>query len=483
MSEVPGLERSRPNSPDAERGLVACLLLDDEGQVATRCLEEGLRPEAFYTPALQLIYAAYMSLLEEGRGLDMVTINERLTESGDAEQTGGFPALTRISMAVETTAHARAWIKLVRDRWLQRQQIRLLEDALEAAWQPSLDFRGSRDAVLPMLTELNGLANQEFGVKLTEVTSRIVEETRAELAGEVVTRDRSRVIPIGLSTADQWLTPLNPMEQDFLVVLCGKKSVGKSALARQIARSALWHEGKKTVLGFLLETTRYMWVRQMAGAFAPIDVSQPMDVVRAQRDGEVRLERFRQAVSFLDEIAEERMFLFEDIVYLDDMLAKADLIVRRTGRVDLIIVDYLQLVQLQEREGQRYQELERITQSFKQLAKRLQCPLLLLAAVNLSGSVRESGGAEYDADRIWLLEQPLNDQNDTEQREKIYGPDGTERGRQKYAITLKQTKARDKPRGQVWVNFWPELVKFTAPPSKKGRSKKQVEIDDGEFAY
>ena len=115
MSEVPGLERSRPNAPDAERGLVACLLLDDEGLVATRCLEEGLRPEAFYTPALQLIYAAYMSLLEEGRGLDMVTINERLTESGDAEQTGGFPALTRISMAVETTAHARAWIKLVRD--------------------------------------------------------------------------------------------------------------------------------------------------------------------------------------------------------------------------------------------------------------------------------------------------------------------------------------------------------------------------------
>ena len=158
MSEVPGLERSWPNAPDAERGLVACLLLDDEGQVATRCLEEGLRPEAFYTPALQLIYAAYMSLLEEGRGLDMVTINERLTETGGAEQTGGFPELTRISMAVETTAHARAWIKLVRDRWLQRQQIRLLEDALEAAWQPALDFRGSRDAVLPMLTELNGLA-------------------------------------------------------------------------------------------------------------------------------------------------------------------------------------------------------------------------------------------------------------------------------------------------------------------------------------
>ena len=96
---------------------MACLLLDDEGQVATRCLEEGLRPEAFYTPALQLIYAAYMSLLEEGRGLDMVTINERLTETGGAEQTGGFPELTRISMEVETTAHARAWIKLVRDRW------------------------------------------------------------------------------------------------------------------------------------------------------------------------------------------------------------------------------------------------------------------------------------------------------------------------------------------------------------------------------
>ena len=77
----------------------------------------------------------------------------------------------------------------------------------------------------------------------------------------------------------------------------------------------------------------------------------------------------------------------------------------------------------------------------------------------------------------------MKDQNDTEQREKIYGPDGTERGRQKYAETFQQTKARDKPRGQVWVNFWPELVKFTAPPSQKGRSKKQVEIDDRKFAY
>ena len=82
------------------------------------------------------------------------------------------------------------------------------------------------------------------------------------------------------------------------MVLSGKKSVGKSALARHIAQTALWHESKKTVLGFLLETTRYMWVRQLAGAFAPIDVSQPFDVVRAQRDGPARLERFRATRPF-----------------------------------------------------------------------------------------------------------------------------------------------------------------------------------------
>ena len=163
MNALATLERSWPSAPDAERGVIACLLCDERGEVATRCLEAGLRPEAFHIPKLQLIYAAYMSLVEDGRGTDMVTITERLVESGDAEEIGGFPELARISNAVETTAHARAWIKLVSDRWWQRQQIRLLISALDAAWQPSIDFQGSRDAVLPMLTELNGLANEEWG--------------------------------------------------------------------------------------------------------------------------------------------------------------------------------------------------------------------------------------------------------------------------------------------------------------------------------
>jgi replicative DNA helicase len=391
--------RLPPQNVEAERGVLGSLLLQNEtiDEVA-----EILQVQHFYSDSHQRIYSSIMSLHERGvRGIDAVTLHAELSKNNETEDVGGADYLHEILESVPNAAHARYYADIVRDKWIQRSLTYACSEILAECYEGSRDTEDvlatAEQRIFSILESQEHVDRMNLGDILLATFTRINE--RLEKEGAI------SGLPTGFTELDKLL---NGFQASELIILAARPSMGKTALACNIAE-AVAATGEPVLL-FSLEQSR-------------LELAERLLCIRAKVNGH------RLRGGELDEIEHDALMrasqeLSEYPMWIDDApgrtMAQIGAIARRLKRrsgLSLIIIDYLQLIEPEDKRAPREQQIALISRRLKFLSKEVEAPVIALAQLNRGvelredkrprlADLRESGSIEQDADVVAFLHRP-----------------------------------------------------------------------------
>lgn len=441
------LERALPNSSEAERAILGAILLDNS--LISQAIEQ-LKPEDFYVPSHRRIFVAMISLFERGSEINPILIGEELKKENALESVGGISFITNLTYGLPHSTNLLHYAKVVHGKFLLRQLIK----AANSITQEALAEEDDPEIILDSAERLI------FGLAEKEVKRGFVPAKR--VAGEVLERvqelEGRETLVTGLSTGfvdlDKMTSGLQPSD---LIIVAARPSMGKTSFALMLAENAAIYNG--AVVGiFSLEMSSESLVIRMLCSQGNIDAQR-------FRNGFLSRLEWSQMAKSLGILSEARIFV-DDTPGLGvlEMRAKARRLAAEQKKLDLIIVDYLQLMSgSAKRVESRQQEVSQISRELKGLAKELNVPLVALSQVSRApdsradhrpqlGDLRESGALEQDADVVAFIfreEQYLSAAHRQELPE--------ERRNMAEIIIAKQ---RSGPTGTVDLRFTPSSMRF-----------------------
>ena len=394
------LERVPPQNVEAERSVLGGVLLDPEA--ATKAIEI-LRPEDFYRPAHGKIFDAMITLFKKREPIDVMTVGEALTKSGDLDGVGGLAALTDLVDRTPSAANIEYYARIVLDKNILRQLIRASTDIAEDAFAASREADAILDAAEQRIFKISESRVSHGFMHIKD----ILKERFDEIQRVHETRESITGLASGFIDLDKYTAGFHP--SDF-VIIAGRPSMGKTSFALNIAQHVGLME-RKAVAVFSLEMSKELLVQRLLCAEAQVDAQR---VRRGYTDAK-DIERLTNAAGLLSEAP----------IFIDDTPAISTLEMRARARrlrsehdVSLVIIDYLQLARCSDRAENRQQEISSISRSLKALAKELSIPVVALSqlsrAVEARGGdrrpmlsdLRESGAIEQDADLVLFLYRP-----------------------------------------------------------------------------
>jgi replicative DNA helicase len=411
-------DRVPPNSEEAERGVLGSVLLDPM-KVMDLCIENQLSPESFYVPAHRVVFGVMLEMTKQGTVIDALTVAERIKSAGMLDGIGGSVYLDRLIDSTPTAAHAAYYIDIVRQKHLLRCVISCARDAENECYTAEQ----SADLVLGKVEQsFFDITEHQHGfmVNWTEAVKKTMDyvekilHTRRGLSG----------ISTGFGNLDKVLKGLRQSE---MIVLAARPSMGKTSLAMNIAENIAL--GAKTpdktsrpVGIFSLEMSQESLVLRMLCSHAGVSAFH-LSGGFAPKDDHAKLVN---AASVLSKAP----------IYLDDTAGLDILELRARARrmkkqhsIELIVVDYLQLLHSKEYERQgRQLETADISGNLKAMAKELKVPVLVLSQLNRApersegkprlSDLRDSGAIEQDADVVCLLRRPCRIEGDADHNDE-----------------------------------------------------------------
>lgn len=424
LSEMAGeapLRRELPQDIEAEQGLLGSILLDP-ARVLDICTAKGVVAEAFVEPSHRSIYAAITRLASKGQPVDGITVSNFLKGTGDLEAVGGVRALTELMDRTPTSAHAGYYAELVMEQYLRR----CILGAVREVEANVYDSSQSADYVLGMAEQTIlgiGEGRTKAGTSVDWRTS--VGETLSMLTRQLEHPGELSGIPTGFKALDNQLRGLHRGE---MIVLAARPSMGKTSLAMNIAEcvargrdimgrpfpSPDGRVKKRTVLVFSLEMPQMQLTTRMLCGIAGVSAREVEKGQFVKK--EVVLPLLRSAAKEL----QETPILCDDQGGLDVMELRARARhAHKRNPVELIVIDYLQLLSYREfaQQGQQVM-VAKISGEIKAMAKELNVPVLVLSQLSRNpeqrggdekpknSDLRDSGAIEQDADVILLLRRP-----------------------------------------------------------------------------
>jgi replicative DNA helicase len=436
------IDRLPPQSLESEQSVLGSILIERDAIVE---VAEFLRPADFYRDANGRVYAAMLELFERREPIDIVTVAETLERRGDLEAIGGRTYLSGLSNQTPTAVHAVQYARIVERKAVLRNLIGAAgriagigyEDPAEI--QEAIDraeaelFAVSERRVHAGFNPLRGLLHEAFD-RLDYLHSH-----RGEVSG----------VRTGFAELDTLTTGL---QRSDLVVLAARPSVGKTSLALNIAEHAAVHDGRSVGI-FSLEMSKEQLVLRLLSSVGDID-SQRL------RTGFLEDLDFNRVANAMTQLSEARMFI-DDTPNISTMelRTKARRLQAEAG-LDLVIVDYLQLMQATttSRDANRVQEVSEISRGLKALARELSVPVIALSQLSRQpemreskeprlSDLRESGAIEQDADLVmflWREKDRAQEDGDADVEE----------------INLHLAKHRNGPTGRIKLMFKKRQTRF-----------------------
>ncbi|MGE5735183.1 MAG: replicative DNA helicase [Acidobacteriota bacterium] len=434
---------SLPANVEAERSILGAILLDN---LAYNQAAEHLRPDDFSLDSHRRIYSRMVDLAESSRPIDMITLIEELERRKELEAIGDVGYVSGLVDGVPDRPSIEHYIRIVRDKALLRGLIHAANAAIaKAADQsdPAEDILNEAEATIFQLSEKR-IGRGFIGV----------QEIIKELGGIDALLQRGQRIT-GLETyyseLDEKTSGLQPSD---LVILAARPSMGKTSFAMNIAENAAIH-GSKVVGVFSLEMSKEALLQRMLCSVARVDAHK-------FRTGSLWQDDTRKIQQAIEQLAHAPIFVDDTPgISISEMRAKARRLVQSQGKLDLLIVDYLQL--MSGGGGRRYenrtQEVSAISRGLKGLAKELRVPVIALSQLSRApetrgsgdhrpqlSDLRESGSIEQDADLVMFIF-----------REEVYKPDDPElEGRAEIIIA----KQRNGPIGRINLAFIKRSTRF-----------------------
>ena len=393
-----------PRNIDAESGVLASILLDDSDEVMNLCITAKVREEYFFDAKNAKIYAAMLALHNESKPIDVVLLSEKLKSMGFLDKVGLEYISNDILGRVETIANFGQWIEILREKYFLRKISRECIVTLGKV----RDNRGSINLLIDDVEKaFLSINNDRVGDSIGKASEQ-VETAMIKINRIIANKGSLHGIPTGFISLDKKMRGLHENE---MIVIAGRPGTGKTSIALNIVENALFQNPPRNTLVFSLEMlAEDLYMRMIAS--------------RARADqyklGEGRLEK-----SKMEDIQTTAKELKGSPLWIDDtagisimeMRAKArrldQQLKQKNQKLDLIVVDYLQLLRGSDPNMPREQEVAEITRGMNALAKELRLPVIVLAQLNRDSEketrpprpsdLRESGSIEQDADAILLL--------------------------------------------------------------------------------
>ncbi len=431
-----------PANVEAERSILGAILLDN---LAYNQAAEHLRPEDFSLDSNRRIYSRMIDLAESSRPIDIVTLVEELSRNKELQAIGDMAYVSSLLDGVPDRPSIEHYVKIVRDKALMRGLIHVANAGIARAADQS---EPAEDVLNDVEAAIFGLSEKRIGRGFLGV-QEIVKDSFGSVDALLQRGQRITGLATHYNDLDEMTSGLQKAD---LVILAARPSMGKTAFAMNIAENAAIEEGK--VVGiFSLEMSREALLLRLLCSRARVDAHK-------MRTGSLWRDDMQKVVRAMEELASSRIFIDDTPgVSLSEMRAKARRLQQSCGSLDLIVVDYLQLMS---GGGKRYenrtQEVSAISRGLKALAKELHVPVIALSQLSRApesrggdhrpqlADLRESGSIEQDADLVMFIF-----------REEVYKQDDPDlQGRAEIIIA----KQRNGPIGRVNLAFIKQSTRF-----------------------
>ncbi|HST09660.1 MAG TPA: replicative DNA helicase [Terriglobales bacterium] len=431
-----------PANVEAERSILGAILLDN---LAYNQAAEHLRPEDFSLDSNRRIYSRMIDLAESSRPIDIVTLVEELSRNKELQAIGDMAYVSSLLDGVPDRPSIEHYVKIVRDKALMRGLIHVANAGIARAADQS---DAAEDVLNDVEAAIFQLSEKRIGRGFLGV-QEIVKDSFGSVDALLQRGQRITGLATHYNDLDEMTSGL---QKSDLVILAARPSMGKTAFAMNIAENAAIEEGK--VVGiFSLEMSREALLLRLLCSRARVDAHK-------MRTGSLWRDDMQKVVRAMEELASSRIFIDDTPgVSLSEMRAKARRLQQSCGSLDLIVVDYLQLMS---GGGKRYenrtQEVSAISRGLKALAKELHVPVVALSQLSRApesrggdhrpqlADLRESGSIEQDADLVMFIF-----------REEVYKQDDPDlQGRAEIIIA----KQRNGPIGRINLAFIKQSTRF-----------------------
>jgi replicative DNA helicase len=431
-----------PHSIEAEQAVLGGLMLDND---AWERVLDLVSDGDFYRHDHRLIFRAITKLADHNQPFDVVTLSEMLDKEGQTAQTGGLAYLGELAKNTPSVANIKAYAQIVRERATLRQLIGISSEVADSAFNPqgrnAAEILDEAERKIFQIAEARPKTGGPVSVNalLTKAIDRI--DTLFNTGGGITG------LSTGYTDLDEMTSGLQPAD---LIIVAGRPSMGKTTFAMNLVENAVLRSDK-AVLVYSLEMPGDSLIMRMLSSLGRIDQTK----VRAGRLDDDDWPRLTSAVNLLN----DRKLFIDDTAGISpsEMRARTRRLVREHGDLAMIMIDYLQLMQVAGSSGDnRTNEISEISRSLKALAKEFNCPVVALSQLNrsleqrpnkrpINSDLRESGAIEQDADVIMFV-----------YRDEVYHPETEYKGIAEIIIG----KQRNGPIGTTRLAFLGKYTRF-----------------------
>ncbi len=436
-----------PQAVELEETVLGAIMLERD---AFDNVVEILKPESFYKETNQKIYKAIIDLSTKEEVIDILTVSEELRKKGQLEDVGGPFYITQLTRRVTSGAHAEFHARIVAQKFIQRELIRVSSEIQVRAFDQSID-------VLDLLefSEMELFQVAEGNIKKqTQKIGPLINEAIKQIQAAGKQEDGLSGVPSGFTSLDRITSG---WQKSDLIIIAARPSMGKTAFVLSIARNVAVDHNRGVAV-FSLEMSSIQLVNRLISAESELP-SQKI------RNGRLEPYEWVQLDDKIKSLTKAPLFIDDTpAISIFELRAKCRRLLKQHDNLQLIIIDYLQLMTAGgDLKGNREQEVSIISRSLKALAKELDVPIIALSQLNRSvetrggtkrpqlSDLRESGAIEQDADLVCMIHRP-----------EYYGFETDENGQSVKGIAeIIIAKHRNGAVGDVQLKFQKEIAKFT----------------------
>lgn len=432
------LGRIPPHNVEAEQSVLGSMILDKEAIINAT---EIIRGEDFYKEAHREIYEAMLSLYNRDEPVDLVTLSEELSQRKTIDAIGGVSYLVNLSSSVPTTTNVKYYAKIVEEKSILRRLIKASSEILDKGYQAQEDVMQILDLAERSIFDISQNRSQEGFSPIKEV----LMESFNRIEELYLNKKSLTGLTTGFLDIDRKTSGL---QKSDLILIAARPSMGKTAFALNIAQNAAL-KGNASVAIFSLEMAKEQLVQRFLSSESHIEIQK----IRTGNLGDDEWPRLAKAMGPLSQAK----------IYIDDtpgitvmeMKAKSRRLKMEKG-LDMIMIDYLQLMSGDKGAESRQQEISAISRALKGLAREMDCPVVALSQLSrapelrsdhrpILSDLRESGAIEQDADIVMFL-----------YRDDYYHPDSEKKGIGEIIIA----KQRNGATGVVELAWLEQYTKF-----------------------
>ncbi len=403
------ISRIPPHSVESEQSILGSIILDKDAIIT---VAETIVPGDFYKEAHKIIYESMLSLNSNNEPIDLITLIEELRKEGHLDNVGGISYLTSLSTIVPTTSNVKYYANIVKEKSVMRQLIKASNEIINLGYDASTDVQEILDKAEKNIFDIS----QEKASDDIQPINLVLQDTFDMI--EKLCTEKSDVT--GITTGFTDLNKkINGLQRTDLILLAARPAMGKTAFSLNLVQNAAL-KGDASVAVFSLEMSKEQLVQRMLSAQSNVELSK----IKTGTLGESDWPRIIDAMAVL---SEANIFIDDTPgIKISEIRSKCRRLKIEKG-LDLILIDYLQLMEGEGKNENRQQEIAKISRSLKILAKELDCPVIALSQLSRSpelrkdhrpilSDLRESGSIEQDADIVMFLYRDEYYHDDSEKK-------------------------------------------------------------------